>query len=69
LVSCPGCSSARIVVALREGRPGSGRCLDCGSGWIQDGASQHSLRPGAFERFPRLRRDLDPVPTPGGGGE
>jgi len=46
---CPVCQSARTLIRVDRRR--LARCLQCGAGWVQEGAWQHSItRPSDRER-------------------
>jgi Zn-finger nucleic acid-binding protein len=38
---CPVCQSARTLIRVDRRR--LARCLQCGAGWVQEGAWQHSI--------------------------
>ena len=41
VIICPNCSSQRTLIHVDAGR--RARCLQCGAGWVQDGAWQRSV--------------------------
>jgi hypothetical protein len=41
VASCPVCQSARTLIRVDRRR--LARCLQCGAGWVQEGAWQHSI--------------------------
>jgi hypothetical protein len=49
---CPVCQSARTLIRVDRRR--LARCLQCGAGWVQEGAWQHSTTPPSEHRLVAL---------------
>jgi hypothetical protein len=41
VILCPVCNSGRTLIRVDRRR--LARCLECGAGWVQEGAWQHSV--------------------------